>query len=67
MGHDVSLQLREQNLMTKIMLKQEQEVIDYLKETKLDVARPINQVDLALTTSSETPSSTMQPTTPSKN
>ncbi len=31
MGHDISLELREHNLMTKIMLKQEKEVIEHLK------------------------------------
>lgn len=44
MGHDISLELREHNLMTKLMLKQEEEVIEHLKENKFDVTEPINQV-----------------------
>lgn len=30
--------------MTKVMLKQEQEVIDHIEEEKIEINRPINQV-----------------------
>lgn len=44
MGSDISLELREQNLMTKIMLKDEDQIIEHIEEEKMEINRPINQV-----------------------
>jgi uncharacterized protein (UPF0335 family) len=46
MGQDVPLVLREDSLMTKMMLKQEQDVIEHIEEEKIEINRPINQVFL---------------------
>jgi hypothetical protein len=44
MGQELGLELREDSLMTKVMLKQQQEVIDHIEEEKIEVNRPINLV-----------------------
>lgn len=36
--------LREENLMTKIMLRDEKEIIEHIEEEKMEINLPINQV-----------------------
>lgn len=44
MGQELSLVLREDSLMTKMMLKQESKVIEHIEEEKVEINLPINQV-----------------------
>ena len=45
MGQELEgLVLRDGNLITKIMLRNEEEVIDHIEEEKMEVNLPVNQV-----------------------